>query len=63
MLEWDGVKAAQSNAISRFIAKKVGLYGKDDFEGLLIDSVVELVRDLQKGGQKECIMCQLRVEH
>jgi glutathione S-transferase len=47
MLEWDGVKVAQSLAIARFVARKAGLAGKDDLEQFQADSVIELVRDFQ----------------
>merc|ERR1711955_7475 len=39
VLVWDGEEIAQSMAIARFIAKKVGLVGKTDLEFALADSV------------------------
>ncbi|CAH0559463.1 unnamed protein product [Brassicogethes aeneus] len=45
ILEHEGKMAHQSVAISRFLAKKVGLVGKDDWEDLIIDSTVDTVYD------------------
>merc|ERR1711955_128170 len=39
VLVWDGEEIAQSMAIARFIAKKVGLVGKTDLEYAIADSV------------------------
>ena len=47
LLEFDGKKLHQSTSISRFLAKKVGLDGKTDFENFEIDSVVDTVTDLR----------------
>ncbi|CAH0550583.1 unnamed protein product [Brassicogethes aeneus] len=41
ILEHEGKVAHQSVAISRFLAKKVKLVGKDDWEDLIIDSTVD----------------------
>lgn len=46
VLEVDGQRIGQSGAIARYLAKKVGLAGSDDFESFLIDSVVETINDL-----------------
>ncbi len=59
VLEWDGVQYAQANAIARFIARKVGLYGKDEFEGLLVDSVIELINELLAGNMSTYIICPI----
>jgi glutathione S-transferase len=45
MLEHEGRKAGQSVAISRYVAKKVQLAGKDDWEDLEIDAVVDSIKD------------------
>ncbi|XP_066998890.1 glutathione S-transferase [Anabrus simplex] len=46
-LEVDGQIIDQSKAIGRYLAKKVGLMGKDDWEDLLIDSVVDTFNDFR----------------
>jgi len=46
LLEYDGVELAQSAAIERFLARKTGLFGSNDFEGAQIDSVHEAVLDV-----------------
>ncbi|XP_017881697.1 glutathione S-transferase-like [Ceratina calcarata] len=47
MLEVDGKKVAQSTAICRYLAKKAGLVGKDDWEALEIDATVDTIHDLR----------------
>jgi prostaglandin-H2 D-isomerase / glutathione transferase len=47
VLEIDGKKVHQSISICRYLAKKVGLAGKTDFENFEIDSVVDTVNDLR----------------
>lgn len=47
VLEVDGKKVAQSVAISRYLAKKCGLVGKDDWEALEIDSTVDTIHDVR----------------
>lgn len=47
ILEVDGKVAHQSIAIARYLAKQVKLNGKDDWEDLVIDSVVDTVNDLR----------------
>jgi glutathione S-transferase len=46
MLEHEGKKSAQSAAICRYLAKKVNLAGKDDWEDLEIDAVVDSIKDV-----------------
>lgn len=38
----------QSKAIERYVAKRLGLLGIDSFEEALVDSVCELIRDLEQ---------------
>ncbi len=45
MLEYDGVKLAQTRAICRFLAKKAGLAGKDDIEQCRVDMIIDHVYD------------------
>jgi len=47
VLEVDGVQIAQSKAIERFLAKRFGLFGSNDLEAALIDSVGEAVVELR----------------
>ena len=46
VLEVDGVKLFQSIAIARFLAKRFGLYGKDEFQQAHVDAVVDTNIDL-----------------
>lgn len=48
VLEIDGKQIHQSIAICRYLAKKVGLSGDDDFENFEIDCVVDTVNDLRQ---------------
>nr|XP_022920499.1 glutathione S-transferase-like [Onthophagus taurus] len=45
--EEDGKRVNQSGAISRYVAKKVKLVGKDDWEDLEIDSIVDTLTDIR----------------
>ncbi|XP_025425789.1 glutathione S-transferase-like [Sipha flava] len=47
VLEIDGKKLNQSMAISRYLAKKAGLAGADEWESLLIDIAVDNFNDLR----------------
>lgn len=47
MLEIDGIQVHQSFAILRYLAKSVGLAGKNDWEDLLIDIVADNVKELR----------------
>jgi len=46
ILEFDGKKLAQSHAIGRFLAKKYGLAGKDDFEAAEADEYCDTIREM-----------------
>ncbi|KAK3930082.1 Glutathione S-transferase [Frankliniella fusca] len=48
VLDIDGKIFAQSTAISRYLAKQVGLSGKDDIENLQIDIAVDLFHDFRQ---------------
>ncbi|KAE8747766.1 Glutathione-S-transferase S-1-like [Frankliniella occidentalis] len=48
VLDIDGKIYAQSTAISRYLAKQVGLSGKDDLENLQIDQAVDLFHDFRQ---------------
>ncbi|KAI7815382.1 glutathione S-transferase [Rhyzopertha dominica] len=45
--EHNGKTANQSIAIARYVAKKVKLVGKDDWEDLEIDAIVDTINDLR----------------
>jgi prostaglandin-H2 D-isomerase / glutathione transferase len=47
VLEIDGKKYHQSIAICQFLAKKVGLVGKNDLEDMEINSMVETIVDFR----------------
>lgn len=48
VLEVDGQRIHQSIAISRYLAKRFGLAGSNDWESLQIDSVVDTVNDFRQ---------------
>lgn len=48
VLEVDGKMAPQSIAIARYVAKQVRLTGRNDWEDLMIDSVVDTIGDLRQ---------------
>jgi len=48
VLEFNGVKLAESAAIIRFLAKRFGLNGADEVESALIDAGFEVVQDVRK---------------
>lgn len=48
VLEVDGIRVHQSVAIGRYLAKRVGLAGANDWESLQIDSVVDTINDLRQ---------------
>lgn len=48
VLEVDGKKIHQSLSICRWLAKKVGLDGKNDFENFEIDSIADTVNDFRQ---------------
>lgn len=47
VLEVDGKRVHQSVAIARYIAKRVGLAGSNDWESLLIDVVADTCTDMR----------------
>lgn len=47
VLEVDGQRVHQSVSMARYIAKRVGLAGDNDWESLLIDTAVDTVNDLR----------------
>lgn len=49
VLEVDGKVVNQSLAISRYLAKKAGLIGSDEWESLLIDVAVDNINDMREG--------------
>lgn len=49
VLEIDGKVLNQSTAITRYLSKKAGLAGSDDWESLLIDVAVDNIHDLRQG--------------
>ncbi|KAJ9598227.1 hypothetical protein L9F63_011048, partial [Diploptera punctata] len=49
VLEIDGKPVGQSNAIARHLAKQYGLAGKDDWESLQCDMLVDTLTDLKQG--------------
>lgn len=52
VLEVDGLRVHQSISIARYLAKRVGLAGANDWESLQIDSAVDTVNDLRQSKYK-----------
>lgn len=53
ILEVDGIRVHQSSAINRYIAKRVGLAGSNDWESLQIDIVADTFTDFRLS---ECLL-------
>lgn len=49
ILEMDGKIITQSNAIARYLAEEHGLTGKDKWEALQCDILVDTLGDLKQG--------------
>lgn len=47
VLEVDGHRVHQSVSMARYVAKRVGLAGKNDWENLIIDTAVDTVNDFR----------------
>lgn len=47
VLEVDGHRMFQSNAIGRYLAKRVGLYGSNDWENFHIDVMIDTIADFR----------------
>ncbi|KAI7815611.1 glutathione S-transferase [Rhyzopertha dominica] len=56
VLEIDGKLVAQSNAVARYLARQHGLAGKDEWESLQCDVLVDTLGDLKQ------VLWQLRTE-
>lgn len=48
VLEVEGTQVAQSNAIARYLAKKYNLAGKNDWESLQCDVLVDTLSDVKQ---------------
>lgn len=59
VLEVDGQRVHQSISIARYLAKRVGLAGSNDWESLQIDSAVDTVNDLRQSNLIQLIICVL----
>jgi glutathione S-transferase len=51
VLEIDGKLIGQSNSIARYLAKQYGLAGRDEWESLQCDMLVDTLTDLKQGMQ------------
>lgn len=47
VLEVDGHRVHQSISMARYVAKRVGLAGSNDWENLVIDTAVDTVNDFR----------------
>lgn len=52
LLEWNGTCVAQSMAIARFIAREVGLAGRNNMEGAQIDEIIDAINDMAQAMAK-----------
>lgn len=57
VLEVDGQRVHQSGSIARYLAKRVGLAGANDWENLQIDSVVDTINDFRTSMSRLFISC------
>ena len=53
ILEYHGITLGQSIAIARFLAKKTGMYGKDDEQQAMVDAIVDYVTDYNNSKQEK----------
>lgn len=49
VLEIEGKVVSQSNAVARYLARQYGLTGKDEWEALQCDVLVDTLGDLKQG--------------
>lgn len=57
ILEFDGKKVIQSVAICRYLAKKLGIAGSNDFEAFEIDSIVDTLNDFRLSESVGILQC------
>ncbi|XP_076483683.1 hematopoietic prostaglandin D synthase-like [Bombus vancouverensis nearcticus] len=48
VLEIDGKPVAQSNAVARYLARKYDLMGKDEWDAMICDELVDTLGDLKQ---------------
>ncbi|XP_050494751.1 hematopoietic prostaglandin D synthase-like [Bombus huntii] len=58
VLEIDGKPVAQSNAVARYLARKYDLMGKDEWDAMICDELVDTLGDLKQGEY----ICYYRME-
>lgn len=49
VLEVDGKQIGQSNAVARYLARQYNLTGKNEWEALQCDALVDTLGDLKQG--------------
>lgn len=49
VLEIDGKPVAQSNAVARYLARKYDLMGKNEWDAMICDVLVDTLGDLKQG--------------
>lgn len=60
VLEVDGIRVHQSLAIIRYLGKRVGLAGSNDWESLLIDVVSDTINDFRLS-ESSCVFVVCRL--
>lgn len=57
VLEVDGHRVHQSISMARYVAKRVGLAGANEWENLIIDTAVDTVNDFRLSKYFRIIFC------
>ena len=63
ILEVDGQPVCQSMAIARYLANEFGLAGKDNWEKLKCDELVDTLSDLKQGRDDSFITITFEIEY
>ena len=62
-LKWDDKIIVQSNAITRFVAKEVGIAGKNSVEAAQCDAIVDFCSEMVAGKYIESVFSKLHSKH
>lgn len=61
VLEVDGFRVHQSISMARYLAKRVGLAGANEWENLLIDTAVDTVNDFRLSEYFVMLVCSIEI--